>query len=321
MYFYNKIKTLTLIHIVKLPNTVMAVAMDFHHIPLPPPISSSDMLSKCINKYTAFIQFAKAIISLLFSLVNIDTARIFVYNYWYRTMGDYNMSGNMSGTLEIKKLNRDEAFRYMGYKGGEINQKILDLTDQCEEALLKAIKPRMVYRIFDIMNTENGVEVKNTPLIFKGKDIKAHLENCHKAILMCATLSAETDKLIRTYEAESIEKAFIADALASAAVEQICETAEEIIHNEVGEYSYTWRFSAGYGDFPLDVQRDFLRVTDAAKIIGLNITDSLILIPRKSVTAVIGISEEPIPPKRRGCICCNMRDRCEYRKGGNHCGF
>ena len=227
----------------------------------------------------------------------------------------------MSGTLEIKSINRREAFRYMGYKGGKINQRILDLTDQCEEALLKTVKPRMVYRVFDIMNTEKGVEVKNTPLIFKGNDIGAHLENCRKAILMCVTLSAETDKLIRSLEAESMEKAFITDTLASAAVEQACERAEEIIKEQMGEYNYTWRFSPGYGDFPLDAQRDFLKVTDAAKRIGLNITDSLILIPRKSVTAVMGISEEPLPPKRRGCICCNMRDRCEYRKGGNHCGF
>ncbi len=227
----------------------------------------------------------------------------------------------MNDTLEIKKLNRNEAFRYMGYKGGEIKQKILDLTDECEEALLKTIKPRMVYRVFDIMNAKEGIEVKNTSLIFKGNDIKAHLEGCHKAVLMCATLSAETDRLIRGYEAEGMEKALIADALASAAVEQLCETAEEVIHREVGDCNYTWRFSPGYGDFPLDVQRDFLKATDAAKRIGLNISDTLILIPRKSVTAVIGISENPIPQKRRGCICCNMRDRCEFRKGGSHCGF
>lgn len=227
----------------------------------------------------------------------------------------------MNDTLEIKKLNRNEAFRYMGYKGGEIKQKILDLTDECEEALLKTIMPRMVYRVFDIMNASEVVEVKNTSLIFKGNDIKAHLEGCNRAVLMCATLSAETDRLIRSYEAEGMERALITDALASAAVEQLCEMAEEVIHREVGNYNYTWRFSPGYGDFPLDVQRDFLKATDAAKRIGLNISDSLILIPRKSVTAVIGISENPIPQKRRGCICCNMRDRCEFRKGGSHCGF
>lgn len=227
----------------------------------------------------------------------------------------------MSEPIKLERLNRKDAFRYMGYKGGEIKKKILDLADECEEALLKAIKPLMVYRVFDIEKTENGIEIKNTSLIFKGNDIANHLEGCQRAVLMCVTLSSETDRLIRSYESYSMEKALIADSLASAAVEQVCEIVEKLIQKEVGSYNYTWRFSPGYGDFPLEVQRNFLKVTDAAKRIGLSVTDTLILIPRKSVTAVMGISENEIPQKRRGCICCNMRERCEFRKGGSHCGF
>lgn len=227
----------------------------------------------------------------------------------------------MSEALKIEKLNRRDAFRLMGYKGGEIKENILAIADECEETLLKAIKSLMVYRVFDTEKTERGIEIKNTSLIFKGNDIEAHLEGCPRAVLMCVTLSAEVDRVIRSYEACGMERALIADALASAAVEQVCELAEKLIQKEVGYYNYTWRFSPGYGDFPLDIQRDFLKVTDAAKRIGLNATDTHILIPRKSVTAVMGISENEIPQKRRGCICCNMRDRCEFRKGGSHCGL
>ena len=65
----------------------------------------------------------------------------------------------------------------------------------------------------------------------------------------------------------------------------------------------------------------FLDLRDASRKIGVTVTDRLILIPRKSVTAVIGISEKEIPQKRRGCSCCNMRKTCPYRKRGEHCGF
>ena len=228
----------------------------------------------------------------------------------------------MTEPITLEKLNRRDAFRYMGHKGGEIKENILAIADECEEALLKAIKPRMVYRVFDIERTDKGVEIKNTPLIFCGNDIARYLEGCQRAVLMCVTLSSETDRLINSYESCGMERAFVADALASAAVEQVCEIAERLIQKEVGEhYHFTWRFSPGYGDLPLEVQRDFIKVTDAHKRIGLSVTDSLILIPRKSVTAVMGISETEIPQKRRGCICCNMRERCEFRKGGNHCGI
>lgn len=223
--------------------------------------------------------------------------------------------------MKIEKLNRSEAFRYMGYKGGEINENILRITEECEEQLLNAIKPRFVYKVFDIENTDDGVCVKNTSLVFKGKDISAHLKDCQKCVLMCVTLSAAADTLIRSYESGQMEKAVITDSLASAAVEQVCDEAEMQIKSEIGEWNYTWRFSPGYGDFPLDIQKDFLDVLDAPKRVGVNVTDSLILIPRKSVTAVIGLSDKEISKGRRGCICCNMRDRCEFRKRGEHCGF
>lgn len=222
--------------------------------------------------------------------------------------------------MRIEKLNRDEAFRYMGCKDGEINEKILKITEECEEELIKAIKPRYVYRTFNIKETYEGMEICGSSLLLKGKDISSHLKGCSRCVLLCATLSSDVDKLIRTYEAEGMEKALIADSLASAAVEQVCEEAEKEIREALGNYSYTWRFSPGYGDLPLDIQEEFLNVIDAPKRIGVSVTDSLILIPRKSVTAVMGISENEIPRGRRGCGSCNMKDTCKYRKNYGHCG-
>lgn len=227
----------------------------------------------------------------------------------------------MTDKLELSELDRAEAFRYMGYKGGEIKESILKITEECEMSVLDAVKPRLVYKVFDVGFSEKGVEIMGTPLIFRGSDIREHLSECSRCVLMCVTLSADVDKLIRSYEAEGMEKALIADALASAAVEQVCNKAEALIQSALGNYSYTWRFSPGYGDFPLDIQKEFISVTEADRKIGLTVTENLILIPRKSVTAVMGISEKEIPKKRRGCGCCNMKDRCEFRKGGSHCGF
>lgn len=223
--------------------------------------------------------------------------------------------------MEINKLNRQEAFRYMGYKTGNIDEKIIALTDQCESELISVIKPRFVYKVFDIEHSDNGVVVNNTSLILKGKDIAKHLQDCERCILMCATISIDVDNLIRKYEAQDMAKAVIADCLASAAIEQVCNEAEKEIKSAVGEYNFTWRFSPGYGDFPLEIQRDFIDVLDAQKRVGVNVSESLIMIPRKSVTAVIGVSEKEISKGRRGCVCCNMKDRCAYRKRGEHCGF
>ena len=114
--------------------------------------------------------------------------------------------------------------------------------------------------------------------------------------------------------------AVVADSMASAAVEQVCDAAEaEIMREFAGQYT-TWRFSPGYGDFPLEIQGKFLDVLSAPKRIGLNITDGGLMAPCKSVTAVIGVADKEIERKRRGCSVCNMREHCAFRKKGEHCG-
>lgn len=221
--------------------------------------------------------------------------------------------------MKLEKIDRAEAFRYMGHKGGALPESMTALADECEQRLLTSIAPKFVYALFDIEHTENGVIVSGTPLVLKGNDIAAHLKNCEKCVLFAATLGAGADAVIRGYESVAMEKAVIADCMASAAIEQVCDLAEAEIREKLPDMHFTWRFSPGYGDLPLNVQRDFLNVLNAQKRIGLTVTESLILIPRKSVTAVIGISEREIPKGRRGCAVCNMKDVCELRKRGAHC--
>jgi hypothetical protein len=138
---------------------------------------------------------------------------------------------------------------------------------------------------------------------------------------MAATLSGFADRYIQTAEITDMAKALIADSLCTAAIEQVCDIAErEIISSLPKENHYTWRFSAGYGDLPLDIQPLILRILNTEKIIGLTINDSLIMLPRKSVTAFIGISDKPIEQKRKGCAACTMCKSCTYRQKGTHCG-
>ena len=229
------------------------------------------------------------------------------------------MNGYIS--VMLNKLNRQEALRYMGCGDAVPDEKMLGMLEECEAALLAVIKPCCIYHVFDIEDTEDGVAVCGTSLVLAGRSVREHLAGCTKAVLMAATLSAHAEKVIRRYEATDMTRAVIADSLASAAVEQVCDKAEEEITREFSRYHRTWRFSPGYGDLPLDIQGSFLDVLQAPKRIGLSATQSDILIPRKSVTAVIGLSENEIPKGRRGCSECNMKEVCAFRKKGDHCGI
>ena len=222
--------------------------------------------------------------------------------------------------MKLESINRREAARYMGFGANKPDDRTNAIIDECEKALLDVINPKYVYRVFDIGLLEEGVKVIGTPLFLGGKDIRRHLDGCTKCVLFAATVSSGVDMRLRAFEAEDMTKAVVADCLASAAIEQVCDHVDGEVKERLSGYNQTWRFSPGYGDLPISVQRTFLDVLNAQKLIGLNATENNILTPRKSVTAVIGLSENEISRGRRGCACCNMREVCQFRQKGDHCG-
>ena len=225
----------------------------------------------------------------------------------------------MTNEIVLEKLDQNEALRYLGYGGNAPDTKVQDLLDECEELLHSIAKPRFVYKVFDIDLVQDGVAVLNTNLVMPGNSIKEHLNGCEKAVLMGVTISMDVDRLLRKTQVNDMTRAVIIDSLASVAVEQVCNKIEEFIKNDLAEYNQTWRFGVGYGDLPLNIQGDFLDVINAPKQIGLSASKTNMLIPTKSVTAIIGLSKKEIVKIKRGCQTCNMKDSCTYRKKGGHC--
>ena len=78
---------------------------------------------------------------------------------------------------------------------------------------------------------------------------------------------------------------FVVDGYASALVESLCDFAE----NEIfGDAPRCKRFSPGYGDLPLDIQGELLSALSAENLLGITLTEKKMMIPAKSVTAIIG---------------------------------
>lgn len=213
--------------------------------------------------------------------------------------------------ITLEKLNRNEAVRYLGGAGISLNYRMDRLMDECEKEILEKANPKFLYTEIALPNQE----------FMQGKDIENHLSGCRKAIVMCATLGAEIDKLIRISQIADMAKAVVIDSFASVAIEQVCSKADELIAEKYPDCYMTFRFSPGYGDYPIGLQQKILTLLDAPRKIGLTTNESCLLIPSKSVTAVMGLSDSPIERRKRGCAVCNMRDKCKYRRNGEHCGF
>ena len=212
--------------------------------------------------------------------------------------------------ITLQRLNRREALRYLGGAGVQRNEVMERMMDEAERELFRAARPKYLYKTVDLPDEE----------LTAGEDIKRHLEGCRRAVLLCATLGAEVDRLIRVAQIRDMAAAVVLDSMASVAIEQVCQRADELIAAQLPGCFLTFRFSPGYGDYPIELQKTFLTRLDAPRKIGLSASDSYLLIPAKSVTAIAGVSEKPIPQKKRGCAVCNLRETCQYRRNGEHCG-
>lgn len=218
-----------------------------------------------------------------------------------------------------ENIDLDRALVYMGSRGRDASA-LMPLVSECAEKLAQTAVPRYYYRLLPLCRTDAGIELSGTGLVLTGSSIAEHLEGCDRCIILAATLSEAADKLIRSYEAYDMAKAFVTDCIASSAIEDVCDEAEAEIRSRLPDKFFTWRYSPGYGDLPLSLQGKFLSVLEAPKRIGLNVTESCMLVPAKSVTAVIGVSDGPIERSKRGCLGCVAYENCSFRKGGYHCG-
>lgn len=213
--------------------------------------------------------------------------------------------------ITLTHIPREEVLRYLGCPGTE-DPATLALVEGCSARLLAAARPKWTYRVFDLAVQTDGVRL-DCGLLLPGRDLAAHLRGCSRAALLAATLSAPVDALLRRAQAEDLAAAVALDCCATAAVEAVCDLAEAEIRARFPGCSFPFRFSPSYGDLPIELQDPILRLLDAPRRVGLCATDRHILTPRKSVTAVLGISDGEVSPQKRGCTSCTFRDRCKFQ--------
>lgn len=218
----------------------------------------------------------------------------------------------------LTELNQREILRYLGCRTETPPEELAQAVDQCSQILLDAARPRTVWRSLPL----EGTHPVGTEVTLRGADIRRHLSGCDQVILLAATLGPEVERLLLRAQIRDMAQALILDSCASAAIEAVCDRLEgELRQRLAGQGRYlTDRFSPGYGDFPLEQQPDLCRLLDTQRRIGLALSASGIMIPRKSVTAVLGVADSPRHRRSRGCEGCAMYEHCAMRKGGTPCG-
>ena len=166
-----------------------------------------------------------------------------------------------------------------------------DLFDEAEKLLGDRISPKFVWRVCSLSFGDEGVRCLKTALTLPGEDIKRHLDGCERAALTCVTLGDGAEAAVRTAMSFSPALGAVTDAAASAMAELAADAAEKRILSELGAARSTSRFSPGYGDLPLEIQGEFLAALNAKRTLGVGLSQGGLMLPRKTVTAVIGVKK------------------------------
>lgn len=207
-----------------------------------------------------------------------------------------------------------EAIRYLGYGRHAVDERTLALIADSFRELESCVRAKSVYRIFDCIHVQSD-ELQIGKMRIKSKSLGRNLKGCTSVVVFGATLGTGVDFLMKKYSLTEMTKAVILQACAAAFLEEYCDELQEKIAGELRENGQ-WlrpRFSPGYGDFDIHHQKDIIRMLDTAKTIGLTMTESYMLTPTKSVTAVIGISDTEEKCHIKGCEVCTKTD-CIYRR-------
>lgn len=231
----------------------------------------------------------------------------------------------------IASVDEAEVLRYLGGPRAVAGDGALArrVRAACDRALALA-RPRGALRSFPLApaGDDGALGLTGARLRLPGEDVARHLAGCTEAVLLVVTLGADVDRELSLLGATDPVGQVVLDAAATALAERAADaaTARVVAHAAARGLGATGRFSPGYGDLPLSCQADLLAAVDALRLLGVGLTASGLMVPTKSVSAVVGVGPgvRPDPAlggdSRRGaCGVCQLRDFCSLRRSGGTC--
>ena len=183
-------------------------------------------------------------------------------------------------------VDKGEVLRYMAARGTDENLDLL--IDECAAEAKNVLSARLCYEEYDVLI--NGDDVDLGFCKTKSKDLSKSLSGCDKAVVFAVTVGLGLDRLILKYKAISPTKALCISAVGSERAEAACDIFCRMLAEKYPHVNP--RYSAGYGDLDLSIQRDIFRALDCTKNIGATLSVSLLMTPTKSVTAIVGVKKE-----------------------------
>ena len=200
-----------------------------------------------------------------------------------------------------------EVLRYAACRDSD--REVLQLARWAAAEAEPCLRGRVCWR-------ETDVTIRNDTACLDGaafpsKKLTERLSGCERAVVFAATVGLELDRLIARYGHLAPARGLMLQSLGSERIEALCDRFETEMGEHYAAEGIRPRYSPGYGDLPLESQREIFTMLDCPKRIGLYLSESFQMTPSKSVTAIIGIGGKD--GIQTHCRTCLQKD-CAYRR-------
>lgn len=211
-------------------------------------------------------------------------------------------------------FNKMEAMRYFRAQSGDVNAEAL--VAAAYQKLKSELQPRYTVKRFGCrtlsekellqvsskpasgMDPENEAEdvlslvLLDNGTVFHSKALAKYVGESKELFLFGATLGSRVDVALRRMVLTSVAEAGAGQAVAAALIETYCDDCCAELQRQLPDGKrLKRRFSPGYGDWSLEEQKLLFPALDCARTIGLTLTESCMMAPVKSVTAVMAVAE------------------------------
>jgi len=208
-------------------------------------------------------------------------------------------------------------FRNIGYRTDyRPSARVESLISEYVENVCHLIEPAYSYVIRDVEMVQGPRVVIEGSITFKSQVIARLLEQCQKVAVFLVTIGNHLEEMVcRLAEDKLVLQAAVLDAIGS----DIAETVADFVQGKVGEVAgaqglcISRRFSPGYCDWDVRQQRNVFRAMNG-DCAGIRLTEGCLMLPRKSVSGVIGIGPSWANLEQYNpCETCDKLD-CAWRR-------
>lgn len=212
-------------------------------------------------------------------------------------------------TYPAPPINEREILRFAGCQTAD--EPLRTLLNGCLAELQDKLSYTVCYTQLPVIITDGLCDFGTFSV--RSHALATRLWGCESVLLFGASVGIEVDRAIAKYGRLSPSKGLLMQAIGAERIETLCDLFCADMQAKIGG-THTARFSAGYGDLPLETQKEIFSVLGCEKRIGVYLNDSYLMSPSKSVTAFVGIKSgfEDTVYASNPCVACRKTD-CEMR--------